>query len=269
MYKAIPLLLLSAVLISVFMTGCDKAVGEEPTTDTNEKIIETIEKSKPVTQGNLITKTNTDDEGKVSVEYYDSFGNLVESYLWNDKEVLSHSIITYTPDNNIQKKEEIDADGLSSSVESFKYDNEGNLQSKTFNEFSEGRLIKSTNYDTAGNVAGYSVSEYNDDGLLVRINRYDSNDILLDYYTYDYNDKAQAVRYSAYNSDNNLLRYTLFEFNEKGLIQTEKYYDGNDNLENYYSFTYDENGNMIMSSSYDADGNLISEDIMDISQNHD
>ncbi len=267
MHKAIPLILFSAVFISVLMTGCNNTVIEEPTTDTNEKIIETIEKSKPVTQGNLITKTNTDDEGKVSVEYYDSFGNLVESYLWNNNEVLSHSIITYTPDNNIQRKEEIDANGLNSSIESFKYDNEGNLQSKTFNEFTDGRLTKSTNYDSGGNVTGYSVSEYNDDDLLVKINRYDNNDSLLDYYTYEYNDKSQAVRYSGFDSEDNLLRYTVFDFNDKGLIQTEKYYDSNNNLESYYSFTYDENGNMIMSSSFDAEGNLISEDIFDIPQN--
>ena len=267
MRKAIPLFILSAALISVLTTGCKTTITDESTTDVNDQIIETIEKSKPITQGNLITKTNTDDDGNVSVDYYNSDGNLVESYLWNDNEVLSHSIITYTSDNNIQKKEEIDSDGSSSSVESYFYDNAGNLQSKTLNEFSEGRLSKSTTYSSDGKVTGYSVSEYNEDDLLIKINRYDNNDKLCEYYTYEYNDKGQAIKYSAFDSNNQLIRYTLFEFDDKGLIQREEYYDGKDSLENYYIFTYDYNGNMISSANYDADGNLLTEDYFDIPQN--
>lgn len=267
MRKAIPLILLSAALVTVALSGCDKKMTEEPTTDLNEKIIATIDKSLPVTKGNLITKTNTDTEGNVAIEYYDSVGNLVESYLWSeDDEILSHSVITYTPDNNIRQKEEIAPDGTSSSVESYQYDNEGNFKSKTLNEFEEGKLSKSTSYGADGKITGYSLSEYSDEGLLKKIERFNNSDELCEYYTYEYNDIGQTVKYSAFSSEDELIRYTLFEYNEKGLLTTEKYYDGENKLENYYSFTYYDDGTMQSSASYDSQGNLISEDYFDKSE---
>lgn len=264
MRKAIPVLLLSAAFVAVLLGGCDKVVSEESTTDINEKIIETIDKSSPITQGNLITKTNTDTDGNVSIEYYDSVGNLVESYKWNkDDVILSHSVITYDVNNNVQKKEEIGADGSSTSVESYHYDSNGNVSSTTLNEFDDGKLSKSTSFDSEGNVTGYSLSEYDENDYLIKIERYDNNDQLCEYYTYEYNDLGQTTKYSAFDSDNNLLRYTIFEFNDKGLPVKEKYYNGNNELESYYSFTYYEDGTMASSTSYDAQGNLLSEDFFE------
>lgn len=261
MRKVIPLLLFSAVIVAISLSGCDNKVTEEETTDVNEKIIATIDKSLPVTKGNLITKTNTDVDGNIAINYYDSVGNLVESYLWSeDDEILSHSIITYTPDNNVQQKEEIAPDGSSTSVESYQYDNNGDLKTKTINEFNDGKLSKSTSYSADGEITGYSLSEYSEEGLLEKIERFDNSNKLCEYYTYEYNDFGQTIKYSSFNSEHNLICYTLFDYNKKGLLETEKYYNSENKLENYYLFTYYDNGSIQSSASYDSQGNLLSED---------
>ena len=50
------------------------------TTDNSQQIMDAIDKSSPITTGNLITKTDTDEDGNLNINYYDSNGNLVDNY---------------------------------------------------------------------------------------------------------------------------------------------------------------------------------------------
>ena len=84
MYKAITLLSISIAILLLF-NGCDITGADEAATDASEYYIEAIEKTVPVTPGNLITKTDSDENGNISVDYYNSTGNHVESFLVNDK----------------------------------------------------------------------------------------------------------------------------------------------------------------------------------------
>ncbi len=254
---AIPLLF-SATLLMFLFCGCNNIVREEETTDVNETVIQTIEKSKPVTSGNLITKTKTDSEGNIHVEYHDSVGNLVEEYVWNNNDtIISHSIMRYTPDNKIQKKEEIHPADNYSVITSYQYDGAGNLFKKTASSYINDRLSTTFIIDGDNNLIEHSKSTYEND-LLAKVERFDKNDSLIEYSTYDYNESAQLIKHSVFDKDGNIIRYTLFEYNET-LLVSEKYYSADDSLKNYNEYTYNDDGTKKSVISYDADGTLLAE----------
>ena len=262
MYKAISLLVLSAALIAVALSGCAPHVAEEETTD-NSNIISAIDNSSPITKGNLITKTKTDENGNINVNYFDTNGNLVENFVWDDDLKISHSVMTYSDTDKLMQKEELSPDGKQNKVESYRYDSEDNLQQKTVSEFEDGKLTVSTIYNSDDKLTSKSLSFYNDAGKLEKIERYNSQDVLEEYYTYEYNENGQTVKYSAYNADGSLLKYTIFEYNENGKLAFERFYDRDDNSDGYYAFTYHESGNMKSSAKYDAEGKLLSEDLFE------
>ncbi len=262
MQKTIALLVFSTVFLTLFLCACNKKPSEEQTTDNSDKVFTAIDKSTPISQGNLITKTDTDSDGNLNINYYDSKGNLVENFIWDDDEKVSHSVMTYSETNQLIQKENISPDGQSNTVESYKYNNENSVEQKTVSEYEDGKLKKSTMYDADNKCTGYSLSFYNEADLLTKIERYDSADKLIEYFMYEYNDESQNIKYSAYTSDAVLTKYTTFDYNDEGKVSQEKYFDGNNELLSYYTFEYDENGNMTISRSYDSQGNLKSEDFI-------
>lgn len=254
---AIPVLF--TALIMLFLCGCDNSISEEETTDLNEAVIQTIDKSKPVTSGNLITKTKTDSDDNIHIEYYDSVGNLVENFVWDKNDTaVSHSIIRYTPDNKIQKKEEIFPGTTNSTIETYQYDSEGNISSKNVSEYKENKLYKSTNYDDDGNILSYSVSEYTGE-LRTKVEKFDSADTLIEYYTYEYNQSGDMTKYSTFDNNGKIIKYTLFEYSESHLLLSEKYYNADDSIKNYNVYIYNDDGTKKSVISYDAQGNLLSE----------
>lgn len=263
MQKAISILVFSAAVMTLLLSACDTQPAEEPSTDFSDKIIAAIDKSSPISQGNLITKTNTDDDGNLNISYYDSKGNMVESFIWKDNEKISHSLMTYSDSDKLVRKEEISPDGQSNKVESYKYDANDDIEQKTVNEFEDGKLRKSTVFDADNNVTGYTLSFYSDSDLLTKIERYDEDEDLVEYFMYEYNNKNQNVKYSAYDSDKALVKYTTFEYNEHGKVSIERYFDNDNKLQSYYTFEYFDNGDMMASRSYDSDGNLKSEDFFE------
>ena len=262
MYKAISLLLVSATLFAVALSGCSPQIAEEETTD-NSSIITALDNSSPITKGNLITKTNTDENGNININYFDTNGNLVENYVWDDNEKISHSVMTYSDSDKLMQKEELSPDGKQNKVESYKYDSDDNLQQKTVNEFKDGKLTISEIYNSDNMLTSKSLSFYNDAGKLNKIERYDSQDKLEEYYTYEYNDDGRTVKYSAYDSNESLVKYTTFEYNDNGLLAFERFFDKDGNSDGYYSFTYHESGNIKSSEKYDSNGKLLSKDVFD------
>ena len=80
MYKAISILVLGAVFAACLLCSCDADKSEELTTDINDKVISAIDKSSPITDGNLITKTNTDDDGNINIDF-EGDASLIGSYI--------------------------------------------------------------------------------------------------------------------------------------------------------------------------------------------
>ena len=262
MYKIISVLLAVSVVITLLLCGCSTKTVEEETTE-DSAVISVIDRSNPVTKGNLITKTSTDENGKITVDYYDSDDNLVESFVWDDDKNVSHVAMSYSDSGKLAQKENISSDGKSNVIESYQYDESGNIQKKTVSEFENGNIKVSTVYDADNQKIRYSLSSYNENDKIAKIESYDKNDKLEEYYTYDYNDKNQTVRYSVYDADSKIKKYTTFEYNEDGALSGEKFYNKDDVLEQYYVFTYYESGQMKSSSYYDGKGNLISEDLFE------
>ena len=147
------------------------------------------------------------------------------------------------------------AGGKSNIIESYQYDESGNLQKKTVSEFENGNIKISTVYDSDNQKIRYSLSTYNVNNKISKIESYDKTDKLEEYYTYDYNDANQTVKYSVYDANGNIKKYTTFEYNEDGALSVEKFYNNADVLEQYYVFTYYESGQMKSSSYYDGNGN--------------
>lgn len=267
MYKAISLLVISAVLLTFTLCSCNINVAEEETTDNSESVMAAIDKSSPITSGNLITKTNTDDNGNININYYDSKGNLVENFVWSDDENVEHTLMKYSESNLLLQKEEIAPDGKKNFVESYQYDKDNKIQQKTVSEFEDGKLKISTAYNAKNEKTSHSISFYNDTDKLSKVERYDENDSLEEYYMYEYNDDGKTVKYSAFDAEGNLKKYTTFDYNDNGQLSIERYFSNDNKLENYYKFEYFENGDMKSSSYYDSEGNLLSEDFFEQTTN--
>ncbi|MBO5935083.1 MAG: hypothetical protein J6Q94_06305 [Clostridia bacterium] len=262
MNKAISLLLLFAITIALVLCSCAPQQTEEPTTDNNQQILDVIDKSSPITTGNLITKTETDENGNLNINYFDSNGNLVENFVWSDDENISHSLMKYSGTDLLVQKEDISPDGQRNKVESYQYDDNNKVQKTTVSEFEDGKLKTSTIFNADNKKISKSLSFY-ENNRLSKVERYDADDKLEEYYVYEYNTDGKNIKYSAFYPDGTLKKYTTFEYNEKGLLETEKYFDGNNNPDGYYSFTYHDSGNMKSSAYYDKDGKKISEDIFE------
>ncbi len=249
-------------MLTILFTSCVKQRSEEPTTDDNDRIIAAIDKSTPISQGNLITKTDTDNEGNLNINYFDSDGNLVENFVWTETENIAHSVMTYSDSNMLILKEEINADGKTSSVEAYKYDTENNLTEKTVSEVQDGKTTKSTVYDSDDKILNSTAFSFNANDTLSKKEIFDSKNKLVEYLIYEYNDKFQNTKCSVFNADSTLKSYTCFEYNSSGLITKEQKFDGKDNLLDYYEMDYAADGSLSASRHFDSDGNLLSEDIM-------
>ncbi len=261
MVRTIAALLISSVVLTFLLASCSKTNTEEPTTDDTDRVIAAIDKSIPVTQGNLITKTETDSDGNLNINYYNSDGNLVENFVWTETENIAHSLMTYSETDKLIQKENLSPQGITASVESYLYDSEDNLEKKTVNVYEDGKNKTSTTYDANDNVLNSSAYSYNDIELLAKIEIFDKNNNLTEYYCYEYNNKNQNVKYSAYSADSTLKKYTAFEYNDAGLITSERNFDSDDNLLDYYTMEYNDNNELVASRHFDSQGNLTSEDV--------
>ena len=250
-------------MLSCIMCGCDTASGNEETTDMNEDIIAAIDRSAPITTGNLITKTSTDTDGNINICYYDNNDNLVEKYVWDEDSEVSHVIMSYSATAKLITKEDISPDGQTNTVYSYKYDSDDTLSQTTVSEFEDGFLAKSTTYDSEENVTGYSLYFYNDTKGLSKIEIYDEGDTLLEYFMYEYDANGNKVKYSAFSADGNLEQYTTFEYNDASLLVKEKYFNSANELQNYSIYEYYDSGSMKTAAKYDSDGNEISKDYFD------
>lgn len=263
MLKTIALLVLSSALVTLLLTSCSKQTSDELTTDENERIIAAIDKSTPLSEGNLITKTETDSDGNLNINYYDSDGNLVENFVWTDYDKnISHTVLKYSDDNLLVEKEEISPDGSTDSVESYRYDSENNLTQKTFSEILNGKTTKSTVFDAQDNILGSTAFAFNAADRLSKVEKFDKNNNLVEYLVYEYNEKNQNTKCSTFGSDEKLIRYSCFEYNSSGLVTKEQNFDGNHNLIDYYETEYSADGTMTASRHFDSQGVLLSEDIM-------
>lgn len=262
MRKTISLLLIGAAVMSVLLCSCDPNAQEEPSTEEESRIIAAIDKSTPVTAGNLITKTKTSGDDLV-VEYYDSNSNLVESFVWTDDDSQKqHSVMTYTEDNLLSSRTELTPDGSNSIVTMYQYNSDSSVQSKTVSEYEQGVITKASTYDANDEMTGHSDYHYDDDKL-TKIERFDGEDNLAEYFVYDYDDSDRAVKYSSYSPDEKLKKYSTFSFDENGKLAEEKYFNGNNELESYYKFSYYSNGVMKESTHYDANGKILSQDFFE------
>ncbi len=257
--KKIVLLIVFCTAVTVFLfTSCDtNTTYDESSTQLSEEMSQLIEKSTPITSGNLITKTNSGSDGYVYVEYFDNDDNLVEEYVWNDDEFISHVITTYTESNFYATKEIFDQDGNLNILYSYEYEDESLVATK-LSEFENGLLKKSTITDADGNITGYSVNSFNDSDQIEKIEVFDENDTMTAYYTYTYDNDGRQTKYCAYSADGSISKYTIFEYSENGTV-TEKYYSGDDTLEKYFIKEYFEDGNIKSSTEYDSQGNIVSQ----------
>lgn len=261
MKKSISFILLGAALLAVLLSGCDAAGGNEPSTDNSEAFLSVIEKSSPITSGNLITKTKTDEDGNIIVQYYDNENNLVEYFTWDDgwDDLIEHAVMTYSESDKIMSKEIIDPEGKENIYTSYQYDSDDNLLQYTVSEYKDGLLHKATVFDSSDKETGYTLSYYNDSAKVTKVERYDSHDDLCEYYMYEYDKDGRTSKYSEYLPGEQLQKYTEFAYDESGRKISEKYYNGENQLLNYYVFSYYSDGTMKTSEEYDSSGKLVSQ----------
>jgi len=90
-----------------------------------------------------------------------------------------------------------------------------------------GQLVKSTTYESNGEVQHYSVYEYGINGNRARAATYNSDNILIAYLLYDADGRATERR--NYNLDGTLYMQTVFEYDDRGDISEIIAFDANGN----------------------------------------
>lgn len=260
MQKVILVTLLGAAALACLLTACDSSTNDEDVSDLSDEIIAVIDKSTPVSSGNLITKTNTDKNGDINIEYYDNNDNLVEQYVWNDDSEVSHVVMTYSNDSLMMTKEEISPDKSSNVIYSYQYADDNTPTKTTVSEFENGFLLKTTEYDNNENIVSYSVYSYDESDNLLKVENYNADGTLSEYFTYEYNSDNLRSKYSTFSADGTVQKYTVFEYNSNLKLSEEAYYDGNGSLEYKFVYEYYESGNKKSSVGYDSEGNMISSD---------
>lgn len=144
-----------------------------------------------------------EDDRTSRVEYFDAEGTL------QDYEVLQYFEDGYRSDRysaedqlmyfevHIELKDDTQ---FYSRVEW--YDGEGNLTGYT--EYGEN---KTQHCGTNGELTGYELYEYNDDGQRTRWLRYDADGQLRDYYVTEYDLEGNQIRYTHYDAEGNELNH--------------------------------------------------------------
>ncbi len=258
MRKTVLLITFSAAIIAAVLCSCG-TVKEEETTNGDESVSYAVDRSYPITDGNLITKVKIDDEDCVNVEYYDNDGNLVEVFVWDEEYQKAHTLMKYSGDKMVSK-EELTPDGSHSLLTTYYYDDNGNASGSTVSEYEKGNIAKSTTYDKDGKITGRSESERDENNRLIKISKYDGNDTLLEYTQYEYKDEKNVNPYklSVYNGDESLKSYTEFTYNDDDLCVKESHFDKDGKLSDYYAYEYYDSKTAKSFSRYDADGTLLS-----------
>ncbi len=143
-----------------------------------------------------------------------------------------------------------------------------------------GWVMRSSCYDTDGNLLYYHQYTYNPKGQKASVARYDANGSETQYLELDYDGEDRPVTSYIIMDDGRLLK-TVFEYSNNGYRETEyssidgevcgyfeaetdadgkvlkkSFYDKNGNLQNSSEYKYDEHGNDIRENSYDAEGNM-------------
>ncbi len=257
MNKLISVIALSAA-VTLFFAGCDNTVKEEETTDSNEEFIEIIDKSRPVTSGNLITKTNTDDDGNVNVSYYDNSSKLVEQYVWNGDDNLSHVVMTYNSNTLLSSKEEISPDGQSNVVYNYQYDDNDKLSKTSISSFSGGYIEKTVTYDSGSNITGTTLYTYGEKNEVKKIERFNGNDNIIDYIIYDYSESGLRTKATEFNADGKMREFTVLEYDDGALLSKESRYNEDADLTGYNTYDYYEDGRIKASKQFDSNGKLLS-----------
>jgi hypothetical protein len=77
-------------------------------------------------------------------------------------------------------------------------------------------LVRKTNYDSSGQVSGYTIYEYNALGLASKSSFYGASGQLTGYLTSEYNASNLLSKTSNYNASGQLIGYSTFEYNASG-----------------------------------------------------
>ena len=245
-----PLLLLSSVVISIFITGCSKEQKENDLTKFNIKgdVKSLIEESHyAIVRNGKIEKDKSRGFFKSILEF-NKEGNFEEAIYYDfDGSIFEESTYEYDEEGDLVKEISLDPAGvyLKSTYE-YKYDQAGNQVEKiVYNtdgskndlytyEYDEARnLVKEIRYSPDGSIFEESTYEYDEAGNLVKEI---VHDIPFDFKsTYEYDDKGNLVKRFDYESEGLLIRWT------------------NERKETY---DYDEEGSIVKIISYESDGSI-------------
>ncbi len=97
---------------------------------------------------------------------------------------------------------------------------------------------------------------YDSDGRKIRTDDYDENENLTGYRIYEYGDNYRQE--SGYSADGTLNGYWIVIYNEQGRPIRQESHSADGTLRHYSTIEYDADGKQIADKSYDGDGNLTS-----------
>ena len=155
-------------------------------------------------------------------------GEQDNSYLFYERQL--------TPDNRPIHITYYDKNGEERLVESFKYDEKGNLIEEINNHIDEERLEMNTwKYDDAGNLI--EECEYYEDELFEKT-------------IHNYNSLNQKISTSHLDSDDNVLDNNTFEYNDHGKLLKHNHFDEQGTLDWSLDLEYDAQGNVIKETKH-------------------
>jgi hypothetical protein len=161
--------------------------------------------------------------------YYDSYGNIIDDFIYDDDGTLDYEMITdneYDANGNLLKAKSYFSDDSESIIElmEYEYDDNGNCVVEIFRLGDES----STPYSTTEN-------------------EYDLNGNMIKRTVTNYKGFVDELEENEYNADGKILSNKYTSYND-GVVDEEYSYSS--------QYTYDANGNEISYISYNLDGSF-------------
>ncbi|MBR6917620.1 MAG: hypothetical protein IKN38_05500 [Clostridia bacterium] len=266
-FAAIAVLAALAVLFFVFGVGNDSAAE-----DTAEEVqYYSFSPEKLVLDTDLVTVTDDelrsraaiptcsryDNEGRpVAVVERDDAGEVTKvSYYEYRDDGTTLTEKTFAPSGAITEKTvfaSLEIDCVKASF-TFEYDDAGNLKGYSLSDTDlSGTVIKKTEYAPTGVLKSYSRFEYSGGGEASRETVYSPYDAVVCYYEYSYDEAGRVTDQIRYEPNSDSYTGTSWVYDVLDRVVRESFYNG-DVCYAYNEYAYNEDGTFTMAAYYLTD----------------
>jgi len=197
-------------------------------------------------------------EGNVTKQTYVAAQGIIKGYATTEYNAAGKPVLVSNYDMNGDRSTYVTTDYNEAGKEwkITKYNGFSNeiMDCTVYDYDDAGNRIKTSNYDFAGLLTGYTTVAYNSAKMPLNVSVYGPTGLLKMRTVNSYIAIGSISRESSFNAGGELTGYVLNDYNGVGKISMASYFDATDKLLKYVMTEYDEALRVAMVSTYDSSG---------------